>query len=139
MDADRDRGLFLDPRGQEIPFDKWVRSHLEGRTDLRDSTRATDESYARRHVLPYFGPTPLGRITPLRVQEWVAELSNSLSPKTVRECYRLLSSIMRAAVDARLIAQSPCQGIRKPRVPRREQRFLTSSEVESLAEALDAH
>jgi integrase len=46
---------------------------------------------------------------------------------------------MSAAVDARLIAQSPCQGIKKPRVPRRKQRFLTLDEVETLADALDAY
>jgi hypothetical protein len=132
VDTDRDRYQWLDPCGQEVPFDKWARSCLEGRADLRDSTRATDGSYARRHVLPYFGRTPLGRINPVQVQEWVGDLSDSLSPKTVRECYRLLSGIMRAAVEARLIAQSPCQGIKKPRVPSREQRFLTSQEVETL-------
>lgn len=138
--TDKDRGEWRDPRDAEIRFGVWARQHLDSRSDLRASTRATDESYARNHVLPHFEHAPLGRIGPLNVQAWLHELSGSgLAPKTVRECYRLLDSIMAAAVDARLISQSPCQGIKKPRVPRREQRFLTSEEVEKLVEALDPH
>ena len=91
-------------------------------------------------MFPWFGSTPLGRIDPLGVQEWITALSASgLSSKTVRECYRLLGSIMRAAVDARLIPQSPCQGTKRPRVARPEQRFLTPGEVEKLAAAIDPH
>ncbi len=138
--TDKRRGVRLDPRNAEIRFGDWARRHLDSRTDLRDSIRATDESYARKHLLPYFEHTPLGRIKPLDVQGWIHGLSGSgLAPKTVRECYRLLGSIVGAAVDARLISQSPCLGIKKPSVPRREQRFLTSGEVETLVGAIDPH
>jgi integrase len=43
---------------------------------------------------------------------------------------------MRSAVDAHLIAQSPCQGIRLPRVARQEQRFLSAEQVDRLADAI---
>jgi integrase len=43
---------------------------------------------------------------------------------------------MKAAVDAGLIATSPCRGIKLPRVQRQVQRFPTPDEVERLANAV---
>ena len=74
------------------------------------------KSYFRRHVEPAFGSIPIGRLQTLDGQAWVTNLATTLSPKTVREYYRLLSAVMRSAVDSRLIFQSPCQGINLPRV-----------------------
>jgi integrase len=47
--------------------------------------------------------------------------------------------LLAEAVEARLIGQSPCRGIKLPRVSRTEQRFLTAVEVEQLAEAIGEH
>lgn len=139
-EVDKDRQQWLDPRLGQTAFDKWAQTRLDSKHDLRPSTRATDTSYMRNHVAPGFGGTPLARIRPLEVQEWVNGLAaKGLAPKTVRECYRLMAATMRAAVDARLIVESPCRGINLPRTPRQEQRFLTAEEVESLADSVDAH
>lgn len=43
---------------------------------------------------------------------------------------------MASAVDARLIAESPCRATALPRIPRTEQRFLTAGEVEALAASI---
>jgi len=51
------------------------------------------------------------------VQAWIAELSARLSPATVRECHRVFSSVMKAAVRDRTIGHNPCEGVRLP--PRR--------------------
>ena len=139
VDADRDRGELIDPRLGRTPFAGWAWEHLNSKHDLRASTRATDESYMRNHVAPAFGPAPLDSIKPLAVQAWVNALSRELAPKTVRECYRLMGAVMRAAVDARLIAESPCRGIKLPRRPHQEQRFLTVEQVDTLADAIDPH
>ncbi len=75
------------------------------------------------------------------VQEFVRDLSEGkrLAPRTVRECYRILGGLMRAAVDAGLIPESPCQRVTLPRVTREERRFLSAQELENLAGAIDAH
>ena len=48
-----------------------------------------------------------------------------------------MSKIMRSAVQAGLVTSSPCDGIKMPRIERMEMRFLTTSEVDRLAEAMD--
>lgn len=63
----------------------------------------------RRHVLPRFGQVPLSRITAAEVQAWLADLHRTeLSPNTVAKAYRCLRGAMDGAVDAGLIARSPC-------------------------------
>lgn len=43
------------------------------------------------------------------MQAWLADLHGThLSPNTVAKAYRVLSGVMDGAVDAHLIARSPC-------------------------------
>jgi Phage integrase, N-terminal SAM-like domain len=85
-------------------------------TNLRASTRARDESLLRRLVLPRFGDAPLAAISQRDVRAWVADLSaRGLAPATVQKAYQVLGKVLGAAVDAGMLAQSPCRGCRCPR------------------------
>lgn len=91
-----------------------------------------------RYVLPALGHMRLGDIDHTTVQAWIARLSASgLAPATVAKAGQLVGKVMSAAVTARLIASSPCEGVRLPRIERQEMRFLTPAEVASLADAID--
>lgn len=80
----------------------------------------------------------LARIGKLQVQAWIRDLAaNGLHPSTIRECYRILRSILNEAADAQLIVESPCRSVTLPRVPQVKQRVLTASQVEQLAVATD--
>jgi hypothetical protein len=69
------------------------------------------------------------------VRAWVADLSaQGLAPATVQKVYLLLGKVLGAAVDARMLAQSPCRRLPLPKVEREEMRFLTPAEVARLAE-----
>jgi integrase len=114
-----DRGVYVDPHaGARILVRDQAVRWLAGRT-VEQATAARDESLMRVHVLPRWGDWPLSKIDYLGVQEWVAQLARRRAPATVRDCYRLLSLIMRSAVQARLIVTNPCDGVRLP--PRRRQ------------------
>ena len=78
---------------------------LAGRWNGRRAAR--DESLLRVHLLPRWGRWALPKIDHLGIQQWVAELGRRLAPATVRECYRVLSLILRSAVHARLLASQP--------------------------------
>ena len=56
-----------------------------------------------------------------------------LSPSRVRQAYRLLSAILRSAVESGYLAKSPCVGIELPRIQRNEMRFLDADEIDRLA------
>lgn len=132
-------GTWIDPQRAKLHFATWAAKERAAWSDLRPATKARADSLIRTHVLPEFGAFALGAITPLRIQSWINDLVESgLSPSTVQGCYRLLSRIMNAAVNARLIATSPCRGITLPRVERVEMMFLNPDELHRLALAAGA-
>ncbi|MEV4761061.1 hypothetical protein AB0J89_00330 [Micromonospora chokoriensis] len=47
----------------------------------------------------------------MSVQEWVTGLGRDLAPATVANCYQVLSMILKTAVQARLIATNPAEGV----------------------------
>lgn len=138
VESDKQRGTYVNPADARTPFGEWVEDWFGGKLNLRSATRARDESLLRNHVLPTFGRVPIGQITPQMVQSWMVDLAGQRKPRTVRECYRLLSSALKAAVGANLISHSPCSApTGLPRVERKKERFLSPAQVHSLALAID--
>jgi hypothetical protein len=138
MDTDRDRGEWLDPRGAQVPFDEWAWTHLASRHRLGDAKRSTIESVMRCHIVggSGFGSKPLGRITPLAVQEWVnAMVKAGYSGTYIRGAYTTLSGILRAAA-AKLVREAPLSGIELPAVGRKQERFLSESEIDRLTDSI---
>ena len=138
VEVEKQRGTYVDPHLGKLVFKDWAAEWLQSKINLRASSWGRDESYLRNHVMPEFGDMALGRIDKLQVQAWVrALMEKGLHPGTIYHCYRILRSILNDAVDARLIAETPCRRITLPRIPKTEQRFLTAEEVERLAEAME--
>jgi integrase len=80
---------------------------------------------------------PLAAISQLEVRVWIADLSTrGFAPATITKAYQLLGKVMAAAVDARYLAQSPCHNVPLPKVEREEMRFLTPTEIVTLAETI---
>ena len=119
IELDMARGSYVDGHAADrVLFRDLAARWLAGRTVERASA-ARDESLMRVHLLPRWGSWPLPKIDHLDVQQWVAELGRRLAPASVRECYRVLSLVLRSAVQARLLASNPCDGVRLP--PKRRQ------------------
>lgn len=139
-----------------MTFAAWLEAWWETAADLRPSTRARDRSYFNSMVLPRFGTTPLAVIKQRDVQAWVADLrARGFAPATVVKAYQLLGRTMTAAVNADMIARSPCRAVRLPKVEREiiarqnlvqrlaqdQRRYeelakLQRSEVDAIAQAL---
>jgi integrase len=125
------RGQWIDPRGGQLPFAEWAARWSAARF-TRVSTTATDEGRLRNYLLPFFGDRPLKDISPLTVRAFVAQLTGKVAPKTVRNIHALLSTILRDAVLEGLLLSNPCAGIRLPKEPPSEARFLTAAEIDAL-------
>ena len=93
--------------------EEWVTNHAR----LGPSTLEQRESRLRTHVLPFFRDRPLGSITRSDIQTWVNGRAEVMAPSQfVVVCYSYLSGAFKAAVEDRLIARTPCYGIKLPRV-----------------------
>ena len=132
------RVRYRDPALGRVLFRDWLGEWRATTTSLRASTRARDETLLPRLALPRFGAAPLAAISQRDVRAWVADLSaQGLAPATVQKAYQLLGKVLGAAVDAGMLAQSPCRRVPLPKVEREEMRFLTPAEVATLAAAID--
>jgi integrase len=133
----KSRGAWVDPTLGRITFAAWLDQWWATTTNLRQSTQARDQASLRVHAIPRFGRMPLAAIRQIQVRAWVAELAGQgLKPATVVKAYQLFGKVMAAAVDAGIIAQSPCRRIPLPKVEQDEKRFLTPAEIARLASTI---
>ncbi|MGI9156950.1 MAG: tyrosine-type recombinase/integrase [Marmoricola sp.] len=102
----------------------------------RPSTAVYVETMLRRHAYPVFGDRAMSSVRPSEVQAWVRGLSETLAPTTVEVVYRYVAAIFRAAVADRVIAASPCVGVKLPRKDRREVVPLATEAVEALIDTV---
>ncbi len=109
---------------------------LHGR---RASTIEAFESGLRVHLVPYFGDTPIGRITHEDVERFMSRLRRKgLAPKSVKNYLSTLHSVFDYALRKRWIGENPCRLVNKPKTDDSDPdiRFLTLDELEAVIRAI---
>ncbi len=137
VQADRTRGVWVDPRAGSVPFGSYAASWLAQRVDLRPRTVELYDGLLHRHLLPHLGRVPLDRITPAEVRRWHAgRIAAGLGPATVAKAYRLLKTILNTAVADEVLPRNPCllRGAGSERTPERVPPTLL--EAHALADAI---
>lgn len=133
LETDMSRGEWVDPRLGRVTVADWSRHYLDVAVHLAPKTMASYESLRRCVIVPYLGDRAVGAMNPREVRAWVAALTaRGLSASRVRQAYTLLGAMMSAAVNDGLIVKSPCVGVKLPRLPRRDLRYLTPQQVAHL-------
>src|SRR6516162_7609362 len=74
IEADKLRGVAVDPRRARITLGEYGWRWPRMRTDLRPTTRANYENLLRRHILPALGDIELGDLDTSTVRAWHLEL-----------------------------------------------------------------
>lgn len=128
-------GGYVDPSAGRVTFGAYAED-WRTRQVHRPSTAAQLETNLRRHVLPTFEGRPISQVRPSEVQAWVKGRAEVLSPATVELVYRYLVAVFRAAVADRVITESPCVGVRLPKLERRQVVPLTAEQVETMVDAV---
>ena len=146
LDADRwliarlgsiDRGDWVAPEAGDVPFAEAAATWLAG-LDIKPKTRAGYESLLRSRVIPVFGDVPLNRISPAMVREWISSMTaEGLSASRIKQAKQVLSAPLKLAAADGILARDPTSGVKVPTVRRREQRFLTATQVTALATAAE--
>jgi integrase len=107
VQADLLRGTWIDHRQSTITLREYADDWIVDRR-IRETTRVKYRGLLDRHILPRFGSTELGRITPQAVRAWNASLA-ARHPDTAAQAYRLLATIYNTAIDDTVLRQSPCR------------------------------
>jgi integrase len=130
-------GTYVDQNRSKIKTAAWADEWLKGQGHLKQGTRARYTGIVERYIKPKWGTTPLNKISHSDVAAWISSLE--LSASSVRHVHRVMHLIMELAVRDGRIAKNPAAGVRLPRLPKVEKRFLTRAEVFSLADAAAAY
>jgi integrase len=138
VETDMSRGEWQDPRLGDVPFAEWADRWMATKAPkLAPATQDLYRYLLRRHVVPRFGSMAVGRIAASEVQAWLADLHRTdLSANTVAKAYRCLSGAMDGAVDAGLIARSPCTLKGAGTERHDEMQIATPEQVAALAAAV---
>lgn len=138
IEADKLRGVVIDPRRAAITVEDYCTAWLGNRHDVAERTGEVYRWVLRAYVVPTLGARSLATLTPAVVRTWHAGIADK-HPTTAAKAYRLLSSITRQAVADEIITRSPCQ-VKGAAVEKARERPVASiAEVSALADAMPEH
>jgi integrase len=138
-ETDMSRGRWVDPALGRITYTEWCVEYFAAAVHKRATTLSRDRTVNDKHFVPTLGMRQLSSITSLDVRRLVEEMNGKLAPATVRTNYGVLRAILSGAVEADVLAVSPCRGVRLPAAqPRRAMRFLSAEELSRLADETPA-
>jgi hypothetical protein len=105
--ADRSRGAWVDPKSGKETLEAYATRWLDGRSDLRETTRAKYGDLLRRHILPVLGRKELAHLEPADIRAWYHRFAKD-HQATADDCYRILRAVLNTAVADGHLAKSPC-------------------------------
>jgi integrase len=128
------------PAARVVPtFTEYALRVIEHRVSngLRPSTERKYRGLLAGHLLPAFGPVPIDQITVAGVNEWFTSYGRRVLP-TRANAYRLLASMMKAAIDEGWRESNACRVRGGAADPRREHEAeaATPGQVDALAAAM---
>jgi integrase len=134
-EADKLRGVAVDPQRARVTVEAFGSDWLEKRTDLAATTASLYRHLFHKHIIPPLGATTVGNLSSTRVKSWHAAIAKT-HPTTAAKVYRLLATMMRSAVDDRVIPQSPCRVKGAASEAPVERPVVSVAEVQALADAM---
>src|SRR5690348_168928 len=104
-------GEWTDPERGKVKLGDYGSAWITERPGLRPRTMDLYRWLLRKHVEPYLGGVPVGKLSTRQVREWRATLlANGVSVSVTAKAYRLLRAIMTTAVeDDKLLPRNPCR------------------------------
>jgi integrase len=134
-----DAGTATNEKIGNQPLSQWWPAYWRSVQSNKERTKTGYEAAWRLRVEPRFGGSPVRRIKPAHIDEWVADLVEAgVSASKVIETLGVLKRILDLAVRDGAVAVNPCslRSARLPRRPTTDRPVLSPSEVQTLARAM---
>jgi integrase len=134
-EGEKVKGEAVDPRRAKRKFGDFAEEWLSQRADLAERTVELYRWLLDKHILPTFGDANIGSVLPSTVSTWHGKLAKD-HQTTAAKAYRLLRTILNAAVGDEIITRNPCvkKGAGVERAPERP--TATLAEVEAVVSAM---
>lgn len=117
---------------------EWRSGALEA-SSRATSTKNVYSTLSKQHLEPApFGLIALDRLRPSHIDRLILDLrEKKLAASTIRQVYTILRLALTDAKRDGLIAHNVAEAVPRPKVPKKEARFLTSEEVVRLLKAAE--
>ena len=135
-------GLRRDYTSAETPtmgtLDEYLAEWLRGRRpSIRESTYVSYSGHVRMHISPLLGGIPAVRLRPQDVRRLVVDrLAAGKSPTTVRRILTTLHMALEQGVKDGVLARNAVDGVRAPKVERRDIRAMTPTHAKAILVAV---
>ena len=140
VEADVQRGTYIDPDAGKVTFQKYAVEVLADRT-LDPSTRETMESRLALHVYPHIGAKEIGRLArrPTMIQALVKKLETAgLAPTYIETIMRHVGTVFAVALDDEVVGRNPLKSstVVLPNITKKKLVPWTEEQVFAMGEAL---
>ena len=134
-------GEWTDPQRAKVKLADYARSWIAQRPGLRPRTVDLYSWLLDKHIAPYLGGVPIGKLSTPMIREWRATLlGKGVSVSMAAKAYRLLRAVLMTAVEEdKILPRNPCRvrGAGEEHAPERP--ALTVGQVFELAEMVGRH
>jgi integrase len=136
IEAQMIAGEWTDPQRGKARLGDYARDWITQRPGLRIRTVDFYRWLLAKHIDPYLGDVPIGKLSTQAIREWrYSLLANGVSATMAAKAYRLLRAVLMTAVEEdRVLPRNPCRirGAGSEQAPERP--TLTVAQVFELAE-----
>ena len=126
---------------------RWFDEHC--RKELAPKTQESYRNHLNHRILPGVGHLDISKIRPAHVIQFLGELREKgtrfdgrecrgkVSEESVRYCFRVLSSMLKSAVQWQIIPSNPCDRVKPPAPARTKVRIMDEASVARMIRALE--
>lgn len=140
---DRRRDGFTMPKGRPPYVSEWLLHWLHNIAKRKVAATTWEKSYRQKVtelICPYFERVILAELTEEHIEEWHRDLEarpskrtgEPLSPSTIGQCHRIMSTAIKAAVARGRLPRNPLSNVTPPTVEETELEPPTAVEVERI-------
>lgn len=142
-----EKGHFIEP--SKLTFkdfvDRWLKDY--GDTNLAPKTLYRYKQILDTRILPAMGHLKIEQIKPTHLLEFYANLQEEgiredgkpggLSPRTILQHHRIISSILNDAVQWQVIGSNPTARVKPPKTTKRQALYYDEEQTAALLEAIE--
>ncbi|SES28308.1 tyrosine-type recombinase/integrase [Actinokineospora terrae] len=131
-------GEWADPAKAKIHVGDYADQWITQRPRLSPRTVDLYRWLLAKHIEPYVGRLPMGKLTPAAVRQWRVDLlAAGVSQTMAAKAYRLLRAVLNTAVDEdSILVKNPCRVRGADQETPSERPVLTVKQVFELADAM---
>jgi Site-specific recombinase XerD len=138
MTMDVDAGIYRDPSKLTVGqwLDTWKKEYL---LNVRPSTAHLYTQQIRLYLNPAFGETKLCKLDSATIQKKYRELSDKLSPKSVKNVHGIFHKALEQAVKNGYIKFNPSNACELPKIEKQDICPLSDEQQKAFLRAIEGH